>query len=116
MNLSWILFSFTLATTAGVLSLLSARGRTPAGRIGDSRQEVLGWALGIHAERNLWGPLGVVLFVEAAPQRERVDFRVNQESVLDRGQVRVTWGIDLRLRTALTPSVDQERALPVRSE
>ena len=101
--------------TAGVLSLISARGRTPAGLIGDSRRNVLGWAFGVHAERSLWGPLGVVLFIEAEPQRERVDFLVNGETVLDRGRVRVVWGIDLRLRTALTPATGKERALPARS-
>ena len=97
--------------TAGVLNLVSARGRTKAGRIGDSREEVWGWAFGIHAERNLWGPLGVVLFVEAQPQREHIDFQVNDETVLDRGRLRITWGLDLRLRTALSSTASKERGL-----
>lgn len=89
--------------TAGVLNLVSVRGWTKAGRIGDWKEEVVGWALGFHAERNLWGPLGVLLFVEAQPQLERVDFRVNNEPVIDRGRLRITWGLDLRLRTELSP-------------
>jgi hypothetical protein len=90
--------------TAGLLGLLSARGRTPLGRIGDSRERVFGWALGVHAERNLWGPLGVVLFVEAQTQAERLRLQVNGDTVLDRGRLRVTWGLDLLLRSALTPT------------
>ena len=101
--------------SAGVLALVSARGTTPAGRIGDSRQQLLGWALGVQAERTLWGPLGVALFIEAQLQSDHVDFRVNDETLIDRGRVRVMWGLDLRLRTALTPAASGERGLSTRS-
>jgi hypothetical protein len=85
--------------TGVALDSLSVSGRTALATAGRSPAALsLAWLVGAGLERALWQRLCLVGFAELAVQERRQYFAVNGEDALDLGRVRLTLGVELRLR------------------
>lgn len=100
---SWLTPELSLGLQAGpVLSLMRVRGRTPLGAASSDSFHELGLALQLSAERAVSAAftLGARAALQVSGQRLRFD--VNEQTVLDRGWLRLTLGIDVTFRTNLS--------------
>lgn len=101
-SLGWVSRSFALALHTGPSwSWLSVKGTTPRGLTQQQSASTLGWLVGFAAEHSLWRSLSAGVSLELQASAQRLDFGVNDASVLDRGWLRLTLGIDLRLRVPI---------------
>jgi hypothetical protein len=84
--------------TGLALDSIVVEGRTARATTGRSPAFSLAWLVGAGVERALGMHLALAAFAELAVQARRQYFAVNGEEALDLGRVRLTVGIELRLR------------------
>jgi hypothetical protein len=98
-ELAWQGRDFAFAFHTGpLLSLLSVRGTTPLGSSRTASERSFGFCVGVDGEHTLWRGLGVAALIELQSSVDRLRLGVNGMDVLDRGWLRLTVGIELRLR------------------
>jgi hypothetical protein len=100
---SWFTPGVAFAFQAGpTWSIMSVTGRTPRGlEHGDTLDE-LGLSFALSAERSFASTLSLGARLELHVAERRLHFDVNEESVLDRGRLRLSLGIDVTFRTNVT--------------
>lgn len=99
-GLSWFSPAVSLSLQAGATwSFMSLHGRTPRGFEDSDTVSGLGGFAALCAERAFSSTLALGARVELQAAARRLSFDVNDMTVLDRGRLQLTLGIDLTFRT-----------------
>jgi hypothetical protein len=85
-------------TTGAAFDWVSVAGRTALATSGRSPGRSLAWLVGAGLERAVAGRFALAAYGELAVQAQRQVFAVNGEDAIDLGRVRLTLGLELRLR------------------
>jgi hypothetical protein len=99
-GLSWFTPAVSLSLQGGAnWSFMSVRGRTPLGYENGDTVNGVGGFVALCAERAFSSALSLGARVELQAVARRLRFDVNEMTVLDRGRLHLTLGIDLTFRT-----------------
>lgn len=104
-GLSWFTTAVSLSVQGGATwSFMSVHGRTPLGYENGDTVSGLGGFVALCAERAFSPALSLGARGELHAAARRLSFDVNDVTVLDRGRLHFTLGIDLTFRTNITAS------------
>jgi hypothetical protein len=104
-SIGWVTRELTLALHTGpTWNVMSLRGRSPGGLENRTTLHGWEWSVALTAQRTFARGFALGALLELHTAATRLHFDVNEKTLLDRGRLRVTLGVDLTFRTSILSS------------